>query len=220
MEELQLIQRTEIKRRSITKQISDLSLPNQSSSNVVSANFNHGFKIQGPNPQQTGVDITQGASFLTGLKGAPDVLRANSVTRGGFPAAPYYGNMQGPVQMSNMIPYSTSSLPPTMQPQMMHPHMLQSQLLMQRQMMMQPQMFQGYPTGNWNPSNQLNRDMLNKMSTQQLVAMTSNLNGANSMRMNSLKETEGARAVSMGSSLNSSLSSSAQPQFDTSEEQY
>jgi hypothetical protein len=220
MEELQLIQRTEIKRRSITKQISDLSLPHQSSSNVVSANFNHGFKIHGPNPQQTGVDITQGASFLTGLKGAPDVLRANSVTRGGFPAAPYYGNMQGPVQMSNMIPYSTSSLPPTMQPQMMHPHMLQSQLLMQRQMMMQPQMFQGYPTGNWNPSNQLNRDMLNKMSTQQLVAMTSNMNGANSMRMNCLTERDGARTVSMGSSLSSSLSSSAQPQFDTSEEQY
>jgi hypothetical protein len=217
MEELQLIVRTEIKRRSVTKQMSDLSLPHRGSSNVVTAN--HNFNIQGANPQQSGGDITQGASFLTGLRGAPDVLRANSITRGGLPtASPYYGNMQGPVQMSNMIPYNTS-----MQPQMMHPHMLQSQMMMQQhQMMMQPQMFQGYPTGNWNPSNQLNREMLNKMSTQQLVAMASNMNGTNSMRNMSgftmFKETDGARLVSAGSSLNSSLSSSAPFQFDISEE--
>ena len=201
----------------------------------MAAIHNHGFNnIQGANPR-AGVDITQGASFLTGLKGPPDAQRVNE---GGFPTAAYYGNMQdyrnmqGPGQMSRMIPHIAASLPPTMHPQMMHPHMLQSHMMMQHQMMMQPPMFQGYPTGNWNPNpphNQLNRETLNNMPTQQLVAMASNMNGPNSMRnMNGFSMlqpnqtaidcnlTEGSRAVS-GSSLNSSSALTAPRKLDSEE---
>jgi hypothetical protein len=199
LEELQLIQRTEIKRRSSSskKQQSDaLSLSRQCS--TMTGNHD-GFSIQGANPQQMG-DITQGASFLTGLKGSPDnLLRANSVSGGGLPNAAYYFNMQGgPSQMSNnMIAFKTSSLPTTMQTQMMqsqmmNPHrlhpsrqemMMQHQMMMQQpQSMMQHQIFQGYPTGggNWNP----NREMLSQMSTQELAVMAQNMNGGRSSMYN------------------------------------
>jgi len=119
-------------------------------------------------------------------------------------------------QMSNMMSYKTSSLPPSMQsqmmqsqmmnPQMMNPQMLQSQqMLMQQQMMrqQQPQMFQGYPSGgNWNP-NELNRGMLN----QQLAAMTTNMNGGmnnmyNSGNNNNMSGFNMMQAGQMGCNLN------------------
>ncbi len=163
---------------------------------------------QGANPQQTG-DITQGASFLTGLKGQANLLQGGvSMPGGGSLPAAFNMQSQGTGQMSNnMMSYRSSSLPPSMQsqmmqsqmmnpqmmqaqmmnPQMMNPQMLQpQQMLMQQQMMRQPQMFQGYPApsatgGNWNP-NQLNhRGMLN----QQLNAMASNnMNGMSQMYSN------------------------------------
>mmetsp|Transcript_31622 Transcript_31622/g.63871 ORF Transcript_31622/g.63871 Transcript_31622/m.63871 type:complete len:369 (+) Transcript_31622:122-1228(+) len=257
LDELQLIQRTEIKRRSSKKQLSSydsghpLSLSQQIS--AMTANHNDGFKIQGANPPQTG-DITQGASFLTGLK-------AQSMMPGGVPVpAPGGGpmpnaancfnmQMQAPGQMSNqmsnMMSYKTSSLPPSMQsqmmqsqmmnPQMMNPQMLQSQqMLMQQQMMrqQQPQMFQGYPSGgNWNP-NELNRGMLN----QQLAAMTTNMNGGMNNMYNSgnnnnmsgfnmmqagqmgcnLNDASHATLVSVSDSLRGSITS--RPQLDVSEE--
>ncbi|KAL7441218.1 hypothetical protein ACHAXM_007720 [Skeletonema potamos] len=51
MDELHLIKRRGIKRRFITEQTSDVSYPHQSP-NVVAANHNYGFTIQGTNPQQ------------------------------------------------------------------------------------------------------------------------------------------------------------------------
>lgn len=170
----------------------------------MTANQNDGFKIQGANPQQIG-DITQGASFLTGLKGQANLLPGEG---GPLPTTANCMNMNmmqgpGPMRMSNnMASYKTSSLPPTMQSQMMmsqmmNPRMMNRQMMMQQQMMMgQPQMYQGFTTssaeGNWNP-NQFNRGMLN----QQYTAMASNNmngmsmssmysngnNGMNSMRM-------------------------------------
>jgi hypothetical protein len=222
VEELQLIQRTEIKRRSLKKQLSDLSSSQQSS--TVTSNHNHDFKIQGTDTKPQTGDITQGASFLTGLKGPPEALRANLVTGGGggLSSAAYYGNMQGPGQiMSTMIPYTynTSIVPEaaSTHPQLLHSQMLQSQMMMHPQMMMRPQMFQGYQTGNWNPNNQLSREILNKIPTQQLVAMASNINGMNMNGYNMLQATDGARAVS-DSSLNPSLLSTAPPQLDASNE--
>ena len=78
-------------------------------------------------------------------------------------------------------------------------------------------MFQGYQTGNWNPNNQLSREILNKIPTQQLVAMASNINGMNMNGYNMLQATDGARAVS-DSSLNPSQLSTAPPQLDASNE--
>lgn len=172
----------------------------------MTANQNDGFKIQGANPQQIG-DITQGASFLTGLKGQANLLPGVSAPDGGpLPATANCMNMNmmqgGPMRMSNMASYKMSSLPPTMQsqmmmPQMMNPQMMNRQMLMQQQMMMgQPQMYQGFTTssteGNWNP-NQLNRGMLNQqypamasnnMNGMSMSSMYSNgNNGMNSMRM-------------------------------------
>jgi hypothetical protein len=46
--------------------------------------------------------------------------------------------------------------------------------------MIQHQMFQGYRTGNWNPS----REMLSQMSTQQLAVMASNMNRMNNSTYN------------------------------------
>lgn len=196
VEDLQLIQRTEIKRRTVKKQLSDLTSSKQSSIVMTS------------NAQSQAGDITQGASFLTGLKGASDVLRSN-VTGGGLPAASYYGNMQGPGQMSTMIPFNAPSIAPEFT-QMFHSHIMP-------QMMMQPQMFQGYSTGNWNPNNQLSREMLNKMPTQQLVAMASNINGLNMNSLNLLQSKDEPRTISE-SSISSSLTSTVPPKTEASNE--
>lgn len=185
IDELQLIQRTEIKRKSSNKQLSSYDsgngLPLSQQIAAMTANQNDVFKIQGSNPQQTG-DITQGASFLTGLKGQANLLAGVSALRGGpLPTAANCFNMQmqGP---GNMIAYNTSSLPPTMQSQMMQSQMINRQMMNQQmfqsqQMLMQQQMIgQLYPPtgGNWNPNNQLSRGML----SQQLTAMASNnMNG-------------------------------------------
>lgn len=202
VETLQLIQRTEIKRRSVKKQLPDLHSSKQSS-------------IMTSNAQSQAGDITQGASFLTGLKGASDVLRSNVVTGGGLPTASYYGNMQGPGQINTMIPFNAPSRPPAIAPE--STQMFQSQIM--PQMMMQPQMFQGYSTGNWNrnwnPNNQLSREVLDKMPTQQLVAMASNINGFNMNSLNLLQSKDGPRAIpSLSSSLSSTLPSS--PKIDVS----
>jgi len=183
------------------------ALSSSRQSSTVTANHD-GFSIQVAIPHQTD-DTMQGASFLAGLKGSPEKLvRANSAAGGGLPtAANYFNNMQCPSQMSSdVISFKTSSLPTTMQTQMMQSQMMQSQMMqsqmihsqrlysqqqmmMQRQMMMQPQspasmiqhqMFQGYRTGNWNPS----REMLSQMSTQQLAVMASNMNRMNNSTYN------------------------------------
>ena len=181
------MQRTEIKSRSAKKKPSSSS---HQSSTV-------------PSNPRTGGDITQGASFLTGLKGGPEVIRPNLFTGGRLPAVAYHSNMQGPGQMGSMIPYNTSSLPPTMS--------LEAAAV-QRQMyqsgMIQPQMLQGYPAGNWNPQNHFTRMMLNNMPTEQLVAMASNIKGFGMNGLNTMQPADGARAVSK-SSLHSGLSSAA-----------
>ena len=201
VEDLQLIERTEIKRRSVKKQLSDLPSSKQSS------------MIMTSNDQSQAGDIAQGASFLTGLKGAPDVLRSNVVTGGGFPTASYYGSMQGHGQISSMIPFNAPSRrPPPIAPEATQ--MFQSQVM--PQMMMQPQMFQAYTTGNWNP-NQFSREMLDKMPTQQLVAMASNINGINRNSLNLWQSKDGPRAIS-DSSIGSSLTSTVPPKIDASNE--
>ncbi len=201
METLQLIQRTEIKRRSVKKQLSNVPSSKQSS-------------MMASNAQSQAGDITQGASFLTGLKGASEVLRSNVATGGGLPglpAASYYGNMQGPGQINNVIPFNAPSRPPAFAPE--STQMFPSQIM--PQMMMQPQMFQGYTTGNWNPNNQLSREVLDKMPTQQLVAMASNINGFNMNSLNLLQSKDGPLAIpSLSSSLSSTLPSS--PKIDAS----
>ncbi|KAL7491426.1 hypothetical protein ACHAWT_001993 [Skeletonema menzelii] len=199
MEELQLMQRTEIKRRFAKKKLSSSSPP----SSTVTSNHTQ---------SQTG-DITQGASFLTGLKGGPEVARPNVVTRGGLPAVAYHHNnmnIHGPGQMGSMIPYNTSSLPPTIvqEAAAVHPQIFQSL------MMVQPQMRQGYPTGNWNPQNNFSRGMLHNMPTEQLIAMASSINRFSMNGLNMLQPADGTRTVS-GSSLNSSLSSTTTPQLGT-----
>ena len=86
------------------------------------------------------------------------------------PAAAYgYGNLQGR-QISHMHPASLA-------PNTMHSNMQQQMLLQNSQLMMQPQMSQEYRP----PNNHLNYDMLNQMSTQQLIAMASRLNGMHGM---------------------------------------
>ncbi len=215
LDELQLIQRTEIKRRSSKKQqhstyeaVQGLSFNQQIA--AMTGNPTDGFKLQGATPQQAG-DITQGASFLTGLKGQASLLPGVSLPGGGSMSSAFNMQSQGSGQMSNnMMSYRSSSLPPSMQSQMMqsqmmnpqmmqsqmmNPQMMQSQMLqpqqmlMQQQMMRQPQMFhQGYPTapsatgGNqWNPNIHHREAMLN----QQFNAMTSNnMNGMSNMYSN------------------------------------
>lgn len=181
-----------------------LSISNQIPS--VSASQNDNVKTQGsniPQPQSAG-DITQGASFLAGLKGVPDTLRPNLLPGGGLSLPTHSFNMQGsqPGQLSNMMSLSkTSSLPPSMQSQMMQSQLMQSQimqsqqmmnsqmlqsqqLLMQQQMMRQPNFIQRYPTQpNLNSSDQLSREMLNQMSNEQLTAMAT-MNSMNSMYNN------------------------------------
>lgn len=206
LDELQLIQRTEIKRRSSKKQhsahdsVQGLSFSQQIS--AMTGNQTDGFKLQGVTPHQGG-DITQGASFLTGLKGQASLLPGVSVPGGGSLLSAFNMQSQGSGQMSNnMMSYRSSSLPPSMQSQMMqsqmmNPQMMQSQMmnqqmmlqpqqmLMQQQMMRQPQMFQGYTApsatgGNWNPN--FNREA---MLNQQFNTMTSNnMNGMSNMYSN------------------------------------
>lgn len=210
LDELQLIQRTEIKRRSSKKQHPSYdSVHGMLSAQQISAmtgNQSDGFKLQGATPQRTG-DITQGASFLTGLKGQASLLPGVSMPGGGSLPSAFHMQSQGSGQMSNnMMSYRSSSLAPSMQSQMMqsqmmnpqmmqsqmmNPQMMQSQMLhseqmlMQQQMMRQPQMFQGYPApsatgGHWNPN--LNRGA---MLNQQLNAMASNnMNGMSNMYSN------------------------------------
>ena len=212
LDELQLIRRTEIKRRPSKKQMtsynSSHALPMSHQIPSVSASQNDSVKIQGSNnPQRTG-DITQGASFLTGLKGVPDSLRPNLLPGGGLslpiPGPANSFNMQGsqPGQFNNMMSLSkTSSLHPSMQSQMMQSQLMQSQmmqsqqmmnsqmlqsqqLLMQQQMMRQPNFMQRYPTQpNLNSSDQLSREMLNQISNEQLTAMAT-MNSMNSMYNN------------------------------------
>ena len=89
------------------------------------------------------------------------------------PAAAYgYDNLQGR-QISHMLPYTTASLAPNT----MQSNLQQQMLLQHTQLMMQPQMSQEYRP----PNNHLNYDMLNQMSTQQLIAMASRLNGMHGM---------------------------------------
>lgn len=94
------------------------------------------------------------------------------------PAAAYgYGNLQGR-QISHMLPSTTASLAP----QTMQSTMQQQMLLQNPQLMMQPQMSQEcLPGGFRPPNNNLNYEMLNQMSTQQLIAMASRLNGMHGM---------------------------------------
>ena len=184
LDELQLIQRTEIKRKSRNKQLSSYDsghgLPLSQQIASMAANQNDDFKIQGSNPQQTG-DITQGASFLTGLKGQANLLAGVSAPGGGplqTTANCFTMQMKEP---GNMISYKTSSLPPSMlmqsqmmQPLMINPQMMNQQMFHSQQMLMQQQMMGEIysPTGaggSWN-CNQFNRGML----SQQLTAMASN----------------------------------------------
>jgi hypothetical protein len=233
LDELQLIKRTEIKRRSITKPLIDSS-PRNSSATV----NRHGFELQGDNPQRTLGDISRGASFLTSLKASPDdpPPQMNSswpievASEGGLlrPAAAYgYGNLQGR-QISHMLPYTTASLAPhTMQSTM------QQQMLLQNpQLMMQPQMSQECLSRGYRPpNNHLNYEMLNQMSTQQLIAMASRLNGMHGMNgmarmngtgmngmasmngagMNGMASMNGTGMVQARSLSGSSLTSSAEP---------
>ena len=189
------MQRTEIKSRSAKKKPSSSS---HQSSTV-------------PSNPRTGGDITQGASFLTGLKGGPEVIRPNLFTGGRLPAVAYHSNMQGPGQMGSMIPYNTPSLPPTMS---LEAAAVQRQMYQSR--MIQSQMLQGYPTGNWSPQNHFTRMMLNNMPTEQLVAMASNVNRFSMNGLNTMQTADGARAVSE-SSLHSGLSSAAPSQLGTKE---
>lgn len=216
MDELQLIKRTEIKRRSITKPLIDSS-PRNSPATV----NRHGFELQGNNPQHTLGDISRGASFLTGLKASPDdpPPQMNSswpievASEGGLlrPAAAYgYGNLQGR-QISHML---ASLAPHTMQS-----NMQQQMLLQNSQLMMQPQMSQECLSRGYRPpNNHSNYEMLNQMSTQQLIAMASRLNGGmngmarmNGTSMNGMASMNGTGMVQARSLSGSSLTSFAEP---------
>ena len=133
------------------------------------------------------------------------------------PAAAYgYGNLQGR-QISHMLPYTTASLAPnTMQSK------IQQQMLLQHtQLMMQPQMSQECLSRGYRPpNNHLNYDMLNQMSTQQLIAMASRLNGMHGMNgmagmnntgMNGMANMNGTGMVQARSLAGSSLTSFAEP---------
>lgn len=128
------------------------------------------------------------------------------------PAAAYgYGNLQVR-QISHMLPYTTASL----DPHTVQSNMQQQMLLQNSQLMMQPQMSQQYRP----PNNHLNYVMLNQMSTQQLIAMASRLNGMHGMNsmasmngtgMNGMASMNGTGMVQARSLPGSSLTSFAEP---------
>ena len=207
MDHLKQIKRTEVKRPLAKK---SLAASSQSVSAPVISN-----------PVQTG-DITQGASFLTSMKGASGIAQANLILGGGISNTTNFSrSTQGCGQTtSNLInaaptPISSTMIPnaASVQRQMSQPLMLPSQIIAQ----IQPQILSAQNQHqntlqycNWQHSrNQLNRDMFQSIPTQQLIAMASVIGfDLSSLQPNHI-------GSSILSDSNSTQNSTAAPNVDT-----